>query len=399
MKLLASVVFGLGLLMATTAHADTVTQTVYEGTIGKSPVVVELRSATVKGKTVYIGQYYYTRYRSLISLKASGTALTFQEHPGCFVGPDCPVTGTLTLKPASAGLTGTWTARGKKASLPVTLTKNVTRSLTSTLSLTQPGDLYAVDDTLNQGRGELARNDPFRARRVNQNNVYGPEISAGQIAYRTVTDKATGVHYLQLTRHPDPAVLAKVNATLDIERFFRVENALDCLSQTGFVGAGTTGGFEDFSDKVVYVSSSLMAVESAGSTYCGGAHPNNSWGITMYDLKRGGYLNADQLLNLYVTPPGWAPGDERPETPAFQRLKAKLSPQSPWFVGDRSIPECLADDVGYDYQTSFNDKGLVFSRSDLPHVMGACMGIYYVVPYAELKALWRPEAKAYFSGL
>jgi hypothetical protein len=400
MKLLARLAIGLSLMVTTTAHADTVTQTVYEGTIGKSPVVVELRSATVKGKTVHTGQYYYKRYRTLIALEPGSGPLTFNERPGCGdMGPDCPITGALALKSLPTGLSGLWTAKGKKTSAPVALKAVATRTLTSSLRIAQTSDLYAVDDTLNGGTGELARNDPFRARRVNQDSVYGPEVRVGPIAYHTVTDKVTGVHYLQLTQHPVESVRDKVNAALDVERFYRVESALDCLSQSGFPGTGTTGGFEEMTDKVVYLSPTIMAVESAGSTFCGGAHPNNSWTITMYDLKKGGYLSADQLLALYVTPPGWAPGDERPETPAFKALKARLTPKSPWFVGDRSIPECLADDLGYDCQTSFNDKGLVFSRSDLPHVMGACMGEYYVVPYAELKALWRPEAKTYFSGL
>ncbi|ESQ78019.1 hypothetical protein [Asticcacaulis sp. YBE204] len=380
------------------AAADTVTQTVYEGTLGKSPIVLEVRSATVGGKTLTGGRYYYTKYRGLIPLEGRGNGL-MDERPYC-EDPQCPVTGTFSLKASATGLTGTWTAKGKSAAVPVTLKKVAARNVASTIAIRTVEDLSVVDTVLESPDVPVG-DDPFRSRRLNQDNVYGPETVVGPIAYRTVTDKATGVHYLSLTRHPDAAAMKKVNATLDIERYFRLEGALDCLSMKGGNGQGTTGGYDETTEKVVYLTPTLMAVEDAGSTYCGGAHPNNYWVIHTYDLRQGGELDFDRVLKLFNTPAGWKDGDERSETAEYKALQAKLNPKSPWFAADVDR-ECLGEDVesyGGGYSFSFGAKGLVVSRTDLPHALGACMGVYYVVPYAELKSLWRPEAKAYFPNL
>ncbi|MDC7683902.1 hypothetical protein PQU92_11490 [Asticcacaulis sp. BYS171W] len=381
------------------AAADTITQTVYEGTLGKNPIVMEVRSATVDGKTLYAGQYYYTKYRGLIPLEAIADGLMLGERPYCEEA-QCPFTGTFTLTPTSAGLSGQWRASGKRTSVDVALKKVATHAIVSPNPVREAGDLMVVD-TVMEAPGKPVADDPFRFRRLNQDNLYGPETVAGPVAYRTVTDKATGVHYLNLTRHPDAAVMKKVNATLDIERYFRLEGALDCLSMKGFTGAGTTGGYDETTEKVVYITPTLMAVEDSGSTYCGGAHPNNYWVIHTYDLRQGGELDFDRVLKLYNRPVGWKDGDDLPETAEYKALQAKLNPKSPWFAADVD-PECLGEDVdsyGGGYSFSFNAKGLVVSRTDLPHALGACMGVYYVVPYAELKALWRPEAKAYFPNL
>ena len=391
MRLFSTVLLSL---LALPAAAQTVRQDVYEGTIGKSPVVLEIVTYREGQKTRRAGQYFYSKYRTPIALTAGKTALTFTESdPACFEA-ECAPAATLTLSPVGKGLSGTWQATRKPTRIPVTLKPVAARDyrLTDTSSLASaPWD---EDDKLASG------GNPFLQRLYDTDLTNGPETRAGSVGYRMVTHTGTGVRYIRLTQHPDPAMLKAVNLRLDVRRYQYQSGALECAEMRkendqieGF------GGYEDIEVKVAHLTPALMFVEEAGSIYCGGAHPNNFWDLKGYDLKTGGKLDMNRLLKLYDTPPGWKAGDETPETAQFAALKAKLKPTSPWFVGGADIADCLAEDVGYDYSLSFNAKGLVFSLTDLPHVMGACMGEYYVVPYAELKALWRPEAKAYFPGL
>lgn len=89
---------------------------------------------------------------------------------------------------------------------------------------------------------------------------------------------------------------------------------------------------------------------------------------------------------------------EEIRTPAYDALLRKLKPGGPYALNPRSIDrECLSINLLQEgFSLSFNDKGLVFSLTDVPHVMGACMDDYYLVPYRDLKGLWTAEAKAYF---
>jgi hypothetical protein len=379
-------------LLALPATAQTVRQEVYEGTIGKSAIVLEIVTRSEGGKTRRAGQYFYSKYRTPIALAAGKTALTFTEaDPNCYEA-ECPPTATLTLSAAGKGLNGTWQAARKPTRLAVTLKPVAARNykLADTGSLASAA--WEEDDKLASG------GNPFLQRLYDTDLVNGPETRIGSVGYRTVSHKGTGVAYIRLTRLPDSAMLKAVNLRLDVRRYQYQSGALECAAMRqendqieGF------GGYEDIEIKVAYLTPALMFVQEAGSTYCGGAHPNNFWDLKGYDLKTGGKLDMNRLLKLHDAPK--QTGEDPAETAQFAALKAKLKPASPWFVGGADIPDCLAEDLGYGYSLSFNAKGLVFSLTDLPHVMGACMGEYYVVPYTELKSLWRPEAKAYFPGM
>lgn len=382
------VLFALVLLAFPAAAQVPATQTVYEGTIGKAPVVVEI----VRQGNLTTAQYFYSRYHLNIPLKASG-ALSFEERTNCYEDI-CPLVGRLQLKATPAGLGGQWLGQaGKKINRDIALKKVAERRFTP------PGriaDAALLRSGLDYDNPVGALDNPYLSRLYDSGLTLGQTTDKGNYAFQEVTDKATGVTGLRLTRAPDAKTLPAANRILDGRRLLRVEGALSCLGeskQSSPVG-GTAGGYDETNTDLTYVSAALMTLEESGSTYCGGAHPNNFWNRTTYDLKIGKALDLNRVLQLYANQ-----GDAATDTPEYAALKAKLTPKSPWFVGDADIPECVAEDIGYGYSLSFGDKGLAFSLTDLPHVMGACMGEYYVVPYSELKTLWRPEAKAYFPKL
>lgn len=385
-------------LLALPAAAQTIRQEIYEGTIGKSPIVLEILTYKDGRTTLRSGEYFYTKYRSAIPLKAGKAPLTFTEtDPSCF-DTECQDSATLALKGPGETLAGTWQASGKPARVAVALKRVSARDYTTSLAVKEPSVLPSVLTT--EEVLAVSGGNPFQQKLYDFDLTNGAETHSGSVGYRTVTHKGTGVSYIRLTQLPDAAVLKLTNVHLDQRRYDNQMGALDCAAMRaendqieGF------GGYEDIEVKVAYVTPQILFIEESGSTYCGGAHPNNYWTRMGYDLKTGGALDMNRLLKLYTKPAGWQEGDELPDTAEFKALQAKLKPKSPWFVGGADIPECLAEDLGYGYSLSFNAKGLVFSLTDLPHVMGACMGEYYVVPYKDLKSLWRPEAKAYFPGI
>lgn len=385
-------------LLALPAAAQSVRQEIYEGTIGKSPVVLEILSYRDGSTTLRSGQYFYSKYRTPIALKAGPAPLTFTESdPACY-DAECPATATLTLSAAGEGLKGTWQAARKPARIAVALKRISARDYATTLNMNSASALAMVvsDEEVLVAAG----GNPFLQKLYDGDLVEGPETRVDGVGYRTVTHKGTGVSYLRMTHLADPAKLKAINARLDIRRHASQSGALECAElRKENDNIEGYGGYEDIDVKVAYVTPALMFVEASGSTYCGGAHPNNFWSLTGYDLRTGGNLDMNRLLKLYDTPAGWQEGDELPETAQYKALQAKLTPKSPWFVGGADIPDCVAEDLGYRYTLSFNARGLVFSLTDVPHVMSACLGEYYVVPYAELKTLWRPEAKAYFPTL
>lgn len=369
------------------------TQTVYEGTIGKAPVVIEI----VRQGNLTTAQYFYSRYHLSIPLQASGP-LSFEERTNCWEDT-CPLVGRLQLKATATGLSGQWLGQaGKKINRDIVLKKVAERRFTPTERV---ADATSLRSSLSYDSPVAALDNPYLSRLYDSGLTEGKATDNGAFAVRAVTDKTTGVPGVRLTRAPDAKTLPLANRLLDGLRFQMVDGALSCLAESkdDNPAAGTAGGFDETTTDVTYMSATLMTVEQSGSTFCGGAHPNNFWNRTTYDLKTGQALDPDRVLKLYARPARTDTDGAPVATAEYQALKAKLTPKSPWFVGDKDQDECLSDDLGYGYALSFNDKGLVFSLQDLPHVMGVCMGEYYVVPYAALKSLWRPEAKTYFNGL
>lgn len=391
MRVLISIMASL-LVLTAPAHAISVTQTVYEGRLAKANIVVEVLTADdpATHKPISAGRYFYRKHRVDIpfTVTAGVRATVFQElKPSCVDEmTDCKAQAEFTLNDAAGGYTGTWKAIGARQGFMVTLKQVATRTLTLDQPPSAPAGLFAA-----LGDNADMATDPYQFRRVSAATTYTPETLVGRTGYHTATDTGTGIHFIQLTRSADPAMTVKVNHILDQRRFEMVDWGLDCLAGGDTdMGPASLGDWETYDSKVSFATDTLLVVQEGGGTFCGGAYPNNSFTYSQYDLKRGEILDITHILNLYTDK------DSQTPTPAFAALKAKLTPQSPWFVAKGIDPECLAPDLGYDYSLSFSARGLVFSLTDLPHVIGACMDDFYVVPYAQLTTLWTRDAAAYF---
>ncbi|WAC47136.1 hypothetical protein OVA03_10490 [Asticcacaulis sp. SL142] len=359
-------------------------QQVYEGTLGKHPIVLEILSTrTDAGQDVSAARYFYRQHRAHIQLgvERRGVRLILREYdPACYLQSDqCPAKASFTLTPRPDGLSGQWIAAGRLSGLPVMLKSVGDRKVSAVMPVQEAAELYYALDDLSDY--EVSDN-PYLWRQLAATTTYGPEVRTGAVGYVMATDKGTGIHYPRLSRHPSLDILTRVNRLLDRERYRMTQYGLDCRAQSEEAGGGTLGGWEDYDSEVSFITETVMAIREGGSTYCGGAYPNNSFRYALYDLRRGEVLDINRLLKL--------------DGPEYGHLLAKLQPGSAYDLKQQAPEDCLGEGFDHDYSLSFNDKGLVFSLTDLPHVIGACMGDYYVVPYADLKGLWRPEAVLYF---
>ncbi len=76
-------------------------------------------------------------------------------------------------------------------------------------------------------------------------------------------------------------------------------SALACMATlyTRFQrGQGDLGDYDFEKIGVRYLSETLMTVVESGSTYCGGAHPNNHYDPFTLDLIYGDYLDFNHLF-------------------------------------------------------------------------------------------------------
>ena len=379
------------LCLSTAASGATFKTEVYEGRLGTNPIVLEVVEAPLAspGAPLRVGRYFYRKYRASIPLLATQTpeGLDLSEvGPGCREEAEaCAVKATFKLKTRGDGvLTGSWTARDKI--FPVDL-KRVDQS---TAPLDQPpstaqdlfGGLPLIDDA--------DFSDPYLSRQVLGQTLYSKEIQYQGVGTVTATDKDTGIHYVRLSRLANTGAMARTNTLLDKARHELVAYGLACREADPAYGpgAGTLGDWETYQSKVTYASQTLLVIQESGSTFCTGAHPNNSFQYRVYDLKRGEILNFNRVLKL-----------SRDGKSAYSALLKKLRPRSPYAILPKSIyADCPSEDLATEegYTLSFNAKGLVFSLTDVPHVMSSCQEDYYVVPYSDLKSIWGPEFKAYF---
>lgn len=274
----------------TSASTSTaVRQDVYEGTLGRSAIVLEVLTATNDaGQVVSSARYFYRQHRVniLLGVDRRGPRLILREYEsGCYLqSRQCPAKASFTLSQLSDGLSGQWVAAGRLSGLPVRLKSVGQRRINTDLPVHEAADLYyALDDlTAHDVTG-----NPYLWRQLAQATVLGKETRTGAVGYVIATDKGTGIHYPRLSRHPSADILNRVNRLLDRELYQMIQYGLDCRAQSEADGGGSLGGWDDYESEVSFITESVMVIREGGSTYCGGAYPNNSFRYAVYDLRRG----------------------------------------------------------------------------------------------------------------
>ncbi|MGV2864475.1 hypothetical protein [Achromobacter sp. AGC39] len=394
---------------ASAASAETSLRSVYVGTLeGAGEVVMELEGQGSDGSPV-TGRYFYPKHGVDIPLKGTPEALAeprlFHELQEAGIAPDTEAAAAATWQGHrdSDGYRGHWVdARtGKQRAFAL---RRVAQYDPRALA---PDSAQAVTDAISGGMGSgishgvriNANNAPYETLKLaGYAKPVGPDSGAGAVAYRMWRDPRTQFIYPRLSRHPDPQVMARVNALLEQRHWQMSLAALACKATAytdGNPAAGTLGSYDDEAITVQWLSTALMTVTESGSLYCGGAHPDNHFEPYTFDLLQGNYLDWNRVLDAYV------PGENgwREASPTLLALIDKArAPQADVKIegaDDDSLKEC--SDVWPSYLALGTEAPgvLTLSVSGVGHAMGVCLGTHATVPFKDLTPYLAPGGQAY----
>lgn len=232
----------------------------------------------------------------------------------------------------------------------------------------------------------------------------GDEVVLGTVGYRMLVDPRTKFAYPRLTRHPDPRILAGTNRLLEQRHWHMSLEALACRATAyTFDGsaAGSLGSFDAESITVTFLSPALLSVVESGSTYCGGAHPNNHYEPYTLDLVRGGYLDFNRLLDAYVTGEHGYPSASAPLVAFIESARNHRAYRDPP-QGNPGVALDDGDDLDcttvWPQYLALHFAGpdrLIFAVSGVGHAMGVCLGPHMAVPFSDLRPLLRAGAADY----
>jgi hypothetical protein len=223
-------------------------------------------------------------------------------------------------------------------------------------------------------------------------------VSFGSVTVAYVADKTFGMAYPRLIKHPDKAVLLKVNAALaELHR----KDLLDYAScADGELGQKETGpdAVTEYYFNVEYASALLLSISQHGTNHCGGAHYSQFLRIETYDLRSMEMIGGDYDLDM--KPEGFGQifkMDSKQERLAFEKLWL-----GSWLKMARATEEdassCIESEVATGELSAnfyFTPKGLAvvsndFGYFDDPHC-AASGSTPAIIPWAKLKPFLKKD--------
>ena len=394
-----------------------VERTVYQGTLeGVGTVVMELGPNTERGSKPgeYIGRYFYPRYGVDIPLSGALKELVESVPYSPEQGKEQEESGTLWRGKITGGH-----FRGQRVDATTKRHFDLKRVARYDPDMTRPvqpvtkaisggaGAYYAVID-MKQAPYEYLK---LKGYAVPAGPIMKSKVSKG-VAWRMYRDPRSKFKYPRLAQHPNPVVLEKINSLLEQDHWRMTLAALECgtmiYSDSPPPGAGGLGGFDDEYIDVSFLSATLMSVVVAGSTMCGGAHPNNHFNPFTLDLIRGEYLNWNRLFKAF-----------QHNDAGYMELSPEMSSlidqinegHHEWIVdydanaihdeNETGSKEYL--ELSKDYLVLHFDKPgyLALAASGLGHCCGAGLGVHAEIPLSALRKrkIMKPEARRYFPAV
>ncbi|CAB3971176.1 hypothetical protein BCO9919_04680 [Burkholderia cenocepacia] len=146
---------------------------------------------------------------------------------------------------------------------------------------------------------------------------------------------------------------------------------------------------------VTWLSPAALGIVESGSTYCGGAHPNNHYDPVTFDLLRGTYLDWDRVIDATAAGKDGDPGTSPALVSFITRLRDKAESGAHPTDGDGDSMACA--DVFPEYLAfEFDAPGkLSFVVSGIGHAASACLGPQLDVPFAALAPILKPGGSRY----
>jgi hypothetical protein len=395
------------LLAATPALADSIT--VYEGTVGRDmQVVLELSHNSKSG--AHNGRYFYRK--SGVDIPLSGTYEHLAE-PGVTIAGGGSEPGAVWSGKEKDGIySGIWVGGKNNRSYRFKLKRIAVYNPDGT----KPGTVEAVTAAITPGVGSNLAYDamisnestPYEYRKVNVAMQQGTEVIKGGVGYRLVSDPRTVFAYPRLSRHPDQAVLQSVNRILEQRHWHMMLNALSCASTAydEVIGpsSGSLGSYDQERIEVAYLSPTLMTVIEAGSTYCGGAHPNNHFEPFTLDLIRGEYLDFNRLFRITSTVAADQSDNQVDRGYSAELMELIREAQKKGACRDSQCSDskdeadsCLEQLPSYLSLYFREQDRLVFGISGIGHALGCCLGDQLELPFNALSTILRPEAGTYIN--
>jgi hypothetical protein len=387
-------VFAVLLLFITTALPTLAAEWegVFEGTIGKAKVLVELyageEKSTYKGGYREGSRYSYlpkTRDINLI-LDSEGTSLHFTEtlhlHRMFADEENKKITGKWEIDVKGAQALGTWTSPDGKKTLPITLTRS---------TLLGSADVSPNNNQLS------ASYDALWLETVNFTDA-GTAKNFGAVEVRYLQDSAFGTKYPVFGKFPDGNQKAKINAMLLKQHMTSVASYRDCFN-------GVPVDWSEPETELVlnynfgYATERLLSYTETGSVFCGGAHPNNYVNPQTFDLVALQAIGNNDVLDLAPENFGrilkLASKDERIAFERFVLGRWRAAAEKDVELGKDCIEGWIfeAAEGEKDFGLSFTEKSLAITRTDFPHVASVCLFADFnptIIPWTDLKPWLKP---------
>jgi hypothetical protein len=366
---------------------------VFEGTIGKAAILVELNAgqdkSDYKGAYVEGSRYSYVpkAYDLKLVLDAEGKTLKFTESTVPFyAAKDLPKTdpafsGHWSLEVDGQTATGTWTSRDGKKTLPIQLKR---QALLNNVG----ADFNRLSETYNH----------LWFKHVTIAGATKP-VQFGSATLAFERDSIFKLDMPVFTALPDKAQMAKANALL--RQYYKrslVANR-DCVN--GLNSEKDVPPAAEYAFKVVYATPRVVTISEGGSVFCGGAHPNNYVNYLTFDVAKGRQIGGQYQVDL--SPQGF--GDVLKLANATQRkafenfalgywqkvAKAAGAKEEEFCEGPGFMEEQAPGEK--EFGLSFDPKGLAVQRTDYPSAAAICLFQDYnpaVIPWTDLKPWLNP---------
>lgn len=367
----------LAALAVTGAAQEGVTQQgrIFKGTLGDAPI-----TACFDPSGSSPGVYY--RDAALepvrLELRDAATPLVLTEASGIE-----DATGAQWVMASASGetMTGEW--RKGTAVLPIRLTA-VPADLPDYGSACEAPQF--VEPLL--AGGTTTRRDESLEGMVYTRIAYDGPARAGLEDYHIVT------FALRAEQAGDAAINARLAAALPDGS---ANHDMGLCATPSLANAGMPG-YIDETRLPMLITPRWLAVRHGGSSYCGGAHPNNFSNLVVYDRESGAEVDA----SAWFRPGALTFYDWEPE-PGNPRLIEALSDalteavMARWPEGARD-PECMeAARSGMGWDIGLTREGPVF-EPEFPHVLFACTE-EVTLPWEAARPFLSAKGRAVMKGL
>ncbi|WP_332688550.1 hypothetical protein [Devosia sp.] len=407
----------------------------YKGTLGRSDILVELTDPAEGGMR---GRYSYMRVGGdipLHNLDGIDSIELAEEAPcseeTCILDADGAVTeppiGGLWLLNFSADgsqLSGTWAPADKPGkTLYVALTEIGRRTLPKGSVLSPMGLANsAFSQIYGDGEPFTAATASYDFAKMDVALTEGPVQTLDGSSFRFVGDPRSVFAFPRIVALADGSspeaanrALAERHATINLAAFSCLNTAYSGFSYSGHgisMDGGSLGDFDGENIALGYLSPTVLGWTESGSTWCGGAHPNNHFNSFVIDVRTGKQLALGKVLKDWVATRKIGDYDavvdqaaalEAPEQYVWAAGQSLIdyvldnyAPGDAGFAEECGIEELITTNLGLRFAS---DDKVVFTLEGLPHVIHACTEDLLTVSLSDIPDLLAPTASDYFPSL